>query len=76
MNKLKKYILRKRYYRVEECLVMAKDREDAKDRAWSDINSSNSDYRLPSSMSTSSLHWEYLDDNLKIEAEECRGVFV
>ena len=54
---LKEYKVQKKYYRVEECYVMAKDWEDAEDRAW-DIVSEGID------------SWDYVDDTLDIEVEE------
>jgi len=65
---LKEYRVRKRYFRVEECFVMAKDWEDAEARAWSDINFEDVDSSGESI--SSPLNWEYLDDNLDIEVEE------
>ena len=53
---LKEYKVQKKYYRVEECYVMAKDWEDAENRAW-DIVSEGID-------------WDYVDDTLDIEVEE------
>jgi len=74
MSKLKKYKVQKKYYRVEECIVMAKDREDAKDRVWCDIVSEGIDSSGESI--SSALLWDYIDDTLDIEVEKCRGVFV
>ena len=79
---LKEYIVRKRYSRVEECFVMAKDWEDAEARAWSDINFEDVDSsgvhapldvvlkKMHYKSISSPLNWEYLDDNLDIEVEE------
>ena len=67
-SKLKEYKVLKKYYRVEECFVMAKDREDAKDRVWGDIVSEGIDSSGESI--SSALLWDYVDDTLDIEVEE------
>ena len=57
MSKLKEYKVQKKYYRVEECFVMAKDWEDAEDRAWGIVSEGIDS-------------WDYVDDTLDIEVEE------
>ena len=65
---LKEYKVQKKYYRVEECYVMAKDWEDAEDRAWGDIVSEG--INSSGESISSALLWDYVDDTLDIEVEE------